>query len=218
MDIIKAKSLILLFMIFPWVSFSQTFFGIKTGYTISTVSFNPDNKSVLLPGQQLELGLVVKYFDAKYVGFQGEIYMTNRGYKAPYKETWNIKRVNNYIELPIFIQFNLDLSFVKLHVQAGPYASYLISAKEGYDSTGVWKMKDVKFNILRDNRFDYGLLGGIGLSHEFGRSVIQAEVRIGYGFADLYDYTYPNMPKESKAIVQSVNLCYLYNLSKKKKQ
>ena len=210
------KKLSLLLLLLPFIGFSQTYFGIKAGYTISTVSFNPDNKSVLLPGEPLELGVVVKFYDTKYVGFQGELYYTNRGYKAPYKEIWNIKRVNNYIELPVFIQFNINLSVVKMHFQAGPYAAYLISSKEGYDSTGSWKMNDVKFNILRDNRFDYGLLGGLGLSHEFSWGVIQADVRIGYGFADLFDYTYTNMPKESKAVVQSVNYCYLYNLSKRK--
>jgi len=212
------KKFSLLFILLPLFGFSQTYFGIKGGYTFSTVSFLPDNKSVLIPGEPLELGVVVKYYDTKYVGFQGELYYTNRGYKAPYKEIWNIKRVNKYIELPVFIQFKLNLSLVNLNVQAGPYVAYLLSAKEGYDSTNVWKMNDVKFNILRDNRFDYGLLGGIGLSHEFSWGVIQADVRVGYGFADLLDYSYAGNPKQSKAVVQSVNVCYLYNFSKKKKQ
>lgn len=211
------KKLSLLFIILPIFGFSQTYFGIKGGYTFSTVSFLPDNKSVLILGEPLELGVVVKYYDTKYVGFQGELYYTNRGYKAPYKEVWNIKRVNNYIEMPIFIQFNLNLSLVKLHFQAGPYAAFLLSSKEGYDTTGVWIMNNLKYDIRQDNGFDYGLLGGIGLSHEFSWGVIQADVRVGYGFADLYDYSYAGNPKQSKAVVQSVSLCYLYNFSKKKK-
>ena len=120
------------------------------------------------------------------------------------------KRVNTYIELPLFVQFRLNLKFAYIHVNAGPYISYLISAEEGDNTSGRFKLEKIDFNILRDNRFDYGLIGGVGLSHDFKWGTIQAEARVSYGFADLFDYTYSNMPKQSKSVTESVNVGYYY--------
>jgi hypothetical protein len=82
------------------------------------------------------------------------------------------------------------------------------------DTTGNLVLNNVKFNVLRDNRFDYGLIGGAGISHEFRWGVLQIEARILYGYSDLYDYKYADMPKESKAVAQNISFSYLYNISK----
>lgn len=208
------KKCILIFLFFPTLVFSQAQIGLRSGYTLSSIAFKPDNKSKIIPGEGVDLGLIVKHFDNKWVGFQGEMYLTHRGYQAPFADTINIKRVNSYLELPIFFQTHLKISSLFLHANVGCYAAYLLSAKEGYDSTGSWSMDKVKFNVLKDNRFDYGLAGGVGLSYEFKWGTIQAEVRIMYGYGDLFDHTYSGMPKESKSVVQNVNISYMYSFSR----
>ncbi|BDX37450.1 hypothetical protein CYCD_08050 [Tenuifilaceae bacterium CYCD] len=191
----------------------QTYVGLKAGYTMSTISFDPvveDTK--MLFGEGFDYGLTFKHYNAKYVGFQAELYTTKRGYRAPTDETNNatFKRVNTYIELPMFIQFRLNLKVAYIYVNAGPYIAYLMSAKEGDNTSGSYKLEKVDFNVLRDNRFDYGLMGGVGLSYDFRWGTIQAEARVSYGFADLYDHTYTDMPKESKSITQQINIGYFY--------
>ncbi len=213
-----------LFLI-PTICWGQLYVGVKVGYSpLSTISFKPNLKSTVFPGERLDLGLVLKYYNTKSVGFQGEVNFTQRGYNRPYRNTDDtciLRQVNNYIEMPIFLQFHINLAGVYLHAGAGCYAAYLVSAKQGVDTSGMMVLKNYSFNILRDNRFDYGLIGGAGLSHEFRWGVVQVDVRVSYGFADLYNYKYKDMPEQSKAVVQNVSLSYMYNLSKlsqKKKQ
>lgn len=213
------KLLFIFVLIVPIFCFSQTYFGFKSGYSlISKVNFLPDIKPTGLIGQSLDMGLVIKNFDNKWVGFQGEIYKTQRGYNAPFKETNSFRRINNYIELPIFFQLQIDLRWIYLHANAGCFAAYLLSAKEGVDTSGTMVMNSVQFNILKDNRFDYGLIGGAGISHEFRWGVIQIEARVLYGYADLYNYKYTGMPEQSKAVAQNISFSYLYNFSKDSKK
>lgn len=193
--------------------YGQTYAGAKLGYTMSKIDFEPVVKDQkMLFGGGVDFGFTFKQYNAKYVGFQAEFYTTSRGYRVPIDNANNatFKRINTYIELPIFIQFRLNLKVAYLHVNAGPYISYLISAKEGDNTSGSYKLDNVDFNVLRDNRFDYGLMGGAGLSYDFKWGTIQAEARISYGYADLYDHTYTDMPKESKSVTQQVNIGYFY--------
>ncbi len=199
---------------------AQPYIGLKAAYTTSTMAFKPAAETKLLAGSGLDYGLEFKYFNAKYVGFQTELYLTSRGYlKAIDVEELGdtlFKRVNSYLELPMFIQFRLKLGIVLLHVNVGPYFAYLLSAQEGDNSTGKYELSKVHINILRENRFDYGLMGGVGLSHDFRWGTIQAEARFGYGLGDLYDYSYSGMPSESTAIIQNFSLGYLYRFGQGK--
>ena len=205
-------------IIFPVFCWSQVYVGVKAGYSpLSIVSFKPNVKATVFTGEKLDYGLVLKYFDNKWIGFQGELNFTQSGYNRPYRSTTDtaqLRQVNNYIELPIFLQLHINLAGVYLHVNAGCYASYLLSSKQGVDTTGTMVLYNYHFNILRDNRFDYGLIGGAGLSHEFRWGVIQVEARISYGYADLYKYNYAGMPEQSKSVVQNVSISYMYNFSK----
>ncbi|HPD95101.1 MAG: PorT family protein [Bacteroidales bacterium] len=197
---------------------SQLSIGVKGGYSMSDISFYPSEDTRLLFGYGLDYGLVLKYYDLKYLGFQAELYSINRGYRqaadlAELGDTLYM-RVNNYIELPIFIQARLNLKLVYIHVNAGPYIAYMLNAKEGNNSSGDFKLKKIDFNVLRDKRLDYGIMAGVGLSRNFKWGTIQAEMRIARGYGDFLDPDYPDNPKQSKAIVESVNVAYLYTFGK----
>ncbi len=216
-----------LLILFPSICWAQTLIGVKVGYSpLSAISFKPNLKATPFYGQKPDFGLVIKNFDNNRFGFQGEINFTQRGYNLTIKDTSQLRQVNSYIELPIFMQIHFNLASVYFHVQAGCYAAYLLSAKQGVDTIGTMVLKNYEFNILRDKRFDYGLVGSAGLSREFKWGVIQVDVRVLYGFGDLYKYTFEGMPmfqvmpEQSKAVVQNVSISYLYNISnlgKKKK-
>lgn len=215
LKIIMKKFFIIILVLIPVFCFSQTYVGIKTGYSlISSISFVPDIKAKAYIGENIDYGVVIKNYDNKWVGFQGELYMTQRGYDVPILDTNYRRRINSYLELPIFIQGQLNLKWFTVHANAGCFAAYLLSSKEGVDTSGRFVLNNVKFNILRDNRFDYGLIGGVGVSREFKWGVIQIEARILYGFTDLYKYNYKDNPKESKAVEQNITFTYLFNLSK----
>lgn len=216
------RCFLIIIILLPAFCWAQTYVGIKGGYSpISIVSFKPNINATSFYGESPDFGLVIKHFESKWMGFQGELNFTQRGYNIPFQDTCLLRHVNSYIELPIFMQAHINLASVYLHLNAGCYAAYLTSSKQGVDTSGTMILQNYQFNILRDKRFDYGLIAGVGLSREFRWGLIQVEVRILYGFGDLYNYTYPNMPEQSKAVVQNVSFSYMYNLSKlgkKKKQ
>ncbi len=162
---------------------AQPYVGLRAAYTTSTMTFKPDAETKLLTGSGLDYGLEFKYFNAKYVGFQSELYLTSRFLKAIDVEEWVIhflKGLTSIWSCPcLFIQVEVGDSNAACN--AGPYFAYLLSAKEGDNSTGKYRLNKVDINILRENRFDYGLMGGVGLSHDFQWGTIQAEARFGYG-------------------------------------
>jgi len=209
------KSLTVLLSIFALSAYSQTYVGVKGGYTMSDIAFSPIQNTRMLFADGFDYGMVFKYFNLKYFGFQAELYMVNRGYRKPIDlaELGDTlyKRVNTYIELPIFMQVRFNLKLFTIHLNAGPYIAYLIQAREGNNSSGDYQMNKISINILRDNRIDYGLIGGIGLSRDFSWGTLFTEGRVGYGYGDMQKHTYPNMPKQSKAVFQSINIGYLYH-------
>lgn len=215
---VRKLSLIAISLIFVSELSAQTYAGLKGGYTMSNISFTPVEDTKMLFGNGFDLGLSIKHYNAKYVGFQAELYSTKRGFRKPTDETNNFsyRRINTYIELPMFIQFRLNLKFAYIHVNAGPYIAYLLSAEEGDNTSGSFKMEKIEFNVLRDNRFDYGLMGGLGLSYDFRWGTIQADARVSYGFADLYDHSYKGMPSQSISVTQNVTVAYFYRFGDKK--
>lgn len=212
------KFLPILFSFFALTGFGQTYIGVKAGYTMSDIAFFPVQNTSMLFADGLDYGVVFKYFNLKYFGFQAELYKVNRGYRQPIDVAelgdTLYKRVNTYIELPILMQLRFNLKLITLHFNAGPYIAYLTEVREGDNSSGDYQMSKMSINILRDNRIDYGLIGGVGLSRDFKWGTLYAEGRVGYGYGDMQKHTYPNMPKQSKAVFQSVNVGYMFYFRK----
>jgi len=210
------RLLALLLFIIPTFCWAQMYIGFRTGYSpLTKISFKPDYKATSFPADRPDYGVIFKYYDDKYAGLQGEVNFTQRGYNIPFKETNQLRHVSNYVEVPLFFQLHLNLSGgLYVHAGAGCYAAFLLSSKQGTDTTGTMVLTDYTLNILRDNRFDYGLIGGGGLSYEFRWGVIQVEARVAYGYGDLYKYVYTGMPQQSKAVVQNFSFSYMYNISK----
>jgi hypothetical protein len=207
------KIILILTVLFPIKSFGQLHVGFRGGYNISSIEFIPIKREKALYDKVLDAGLVVKYYDLQYFGFQGEVNINQRGYKLPVNDTVNFKRINTYIEVPIFTQVRAAYKGFFVHFNVGVSASYLLKAVEGNNEEGKYAMSDYKINILRDNRFDYGLIGGLGIGHNFKWGTIQLEARYHYGLGDLFYHNYEGNPLRSPHRIQSISLSYLYNFS-----
>jgi hypothetical protein len=81
------------------------------------------------------------------------------------------------------------------------------------NTTGTFVLEKIKLNVLYDKRFDFGLAGGIGLGREFKWGTLQVDGRIFYGYTDLFDHTYIDMPRQSRSYVESVSFSYYLNLT-----
>jgi len=160
-----------------------------------------------------DFGITLKRYDMQYVGFQVELNYIERGYRLPVRVWEFYLRNNRYIELPMFMQGRYQYKKNFVHVNLGCYGAFLLFATEGLNTTGTFVMEKSKLNVLYDKRFDFGLAGGIGLGREFKWGTLQVDGRIFYGLNDLFEYTYMDMPRQSRSYVESVSFSYYLNLT-----
>ncbi len=210
------RILIVLFSFFSLLTHGQVYLGARTGYSVSSVEFTPTQKEKSLFDDGLEIGLSFKHFDQQYVGFQSEISIVRRGFRKPFEDTLTYKRINSYIELPIFMQVRLENRGLFMHLNAGCYGAFLLNSVEGDNRTGGYIMQNYEFNILRDKRFDYGLIGTVGVGYETPLGVFQIDFRYIWGLGDLYDHEYEGTPGRSPSRIQNLSFSYYWNLSKRK--
>lgn len=208
----RNKILAILLVLISSNALAQKYIGIKGAYTMSNIKLSPYTPTKKLFGYGYDYGIMYKQYDSKFVGLQAELHITNRGYRQEINDTLKIdnQRVNTYIELPAFMQFRVNAKVAYLHVNIGPYFSYLLKAQEGNNQTGSFELSEYELNIIRDNRFDYGIAAGIGLSHDFKFGSIQIEGRYSFGLGDLFNVDYPDNPSQSPVRFQSVIISYCY--------
>ena len=154
-------------------------FGIKGGLNLANLYI--DN----VKDQNVKAGFVGGVFAklpvSKGLSIQPELLYSNKGAQATYDngiQGQGVYRFNlNYIELPLTLVVNVVKNF---NIHFGGYAAYLASAnvKNVQEGTiiGVTDLNENDFN-----RFDYGLVGGLGLDVKrvgFG-------VRYNYGLREL---------------------------------
>ena len=80
----------------------------------------------------------------------------------------------NYLELPVLAVFNLGKNF---NLHAGGYAAYLTSANVKAEDDGSSNEQLISFDESQFNRFDYGLVGGLG----FDIKNVSIGARYNYG-------------------------------------
>ena len=116
----------------------------------------------------------------------------------------DFKYQNDYLQLPVMASFSVGGQKLRGFCNLGVYGGYwLNSRREGsdYNNFGEYTInfsEKVEFNSDRDQRLDFGFLGGLGLEYRITPHwAAQAEVRYYYGtvstqkqYMRLKDYRY----------------------------
>ena len=141
-------------------------FGIKGGLNLSNLYVDDVQDENMKAG--FNLGVFSKLPLAKGFSIQPELIYSNKGAKISYNNALlgnGEYRFNlHYVELPVLAVINLVKN---LNLQAGGYASYLAAAnitRLNNSSGTVDQIRDLKASNF--NRFDYGLVGGLGIDVE----------------------------------------------------
>ena len=114
------------------------------------------------------------FFD--WLGLRAELEATERNYRfyrtGMYEGT-DYTTHNTYLQLPVLTQFSFGGQKVRGFVNVGFYTGYWIAGKEKgtwYDSFSNEEM-DVNsayvFHKQKDQRWDFGLAGGVGIEYRF---------------------------------------------------
>ena len=200
--------------------------GVNLGMNMTKVDFSPRIKQKSHNG--MAFGVTARYMCEKYFnmmcGIQAEINYTQRGWKEDIDDGSEntYSRTMNYIEVPLLahLAFGKDAldKGVKFFINMGPQVAYFLSEKEkmseewnpAYRPNGV----NQQYGKWVENKFDYGILGGMGLELSTKVGHFLLEGRYYYGLADFWGSSKKDEFGRSGHSYMGVKLTYLFDITK----
>lgn len=178
--------------------------GIQYGYSMCSVSWNPEKKqdSRFLP---LNFGVLFTHYGKMfnympYFGWQVGVFYTQDAYRLQQTvsgsttvldlKTKECEAVINNIEVPFMAHMHIDFWKMKVMANLGLYVGYRLNIRrEGPYVEPEFANSFTDYN----NRFDYGLKGGAGFAFVFDPIEIHIGANIKFAWSSLYkpDYNSP---------------------------
>ncbi len=170
--------------------FSAIKFGVKGGFSLANLSFDPEisgvdlkSKAGFVGGVSMNIGL------SRMFSLQPEVLYVQKGSKFSEGingDSFELKINVDYLEIPLLLNLSFQKegsSFVP-SIFAGPYIGLNTSAKikETYD--GETYTEDIK-DYIKDT--DFGLTFGVGLGKQLGAGKIFLDIRYDLGLTNIID-------------------------------
>ena len=209
-------------LVLPSLAFAQWRVGVNGGatYNHSTISKHYMTDYQWKDRWGVTLGVMGQYDVNDWLGVRAELDWTQKNYRLTRQIFSNLdyKYVNNYLQLPVMASFSFGGKQLRGFCNAGVYGGYwLTSGREGTDfnnsSEKVYEFsEDIKFNSERDQRFDFGFMGGIGLEYRFcQRWAAQVEMRYYYSTVSTQkDYMRLSDPRYNSTLGVQAGLWYSF--------
>ena len=173
--------------------------GVQYGAALSQVMWNPtqNQKMLLIP---VNVGVTYTLYGKMfgympYFGIQTGIFYAREGYEFEKNEdtgyTPNVagakKAVMDVLEVPILSHMHVDFWHFKIIAQIGMFAGYRMSIHR--DPIGPNTMDAAIANsfLKTDNRFDYGIKGGLGFGLVFDPVELHIQAMYKHSFSSLYE-------------------------------
>ena len=200
--------------------------GVNMGMNMTKVDFSPRIK--LNSHNGMTFGVTARYMSEKYFkmmcGIQAEINYTQRGWKENIEDGSGdtYSRTMNYVEVPLLahLSFGKDAldKGMKFFINMGPQVAYFISEKEkmseewdpSYRPNGVTQ----QYGKMVENKFDYGILGGLGLELSTKVGHFLLEGRYYYGLSDFWGSSKTAAFGRSGHNYMGLRLTYLFDIWK----
>ncbi len=200
---------------------AQHYVGVRGGYGGGMIRFEPARETGLLLGYPSG-GVTWKYYSPTPVvgAIEVDLQYVKKGYKEypRVNSDTSYQRTLSAVELPFFWQPHVYLfnRSARAFLNLGVYVSYIISS----DSLTVSKTNGTlysgsyPFRTVKDNRWEYGLCGGVGINVLIKRYEITAEARYSFGYSDIYKNTdkYPGNPRRSPVDMINISLGVGYRI------
>lgn len=153
------------------------------------------------------VGIPVQYDFFDWLGVRAEVSFVQKGHKMHRTDVWNKLHTdtrNNYLHVPVMARFSFGGQRVRGFLNAGGYIGGWLSSHrkglayryfgDGSDDNSGWITpgdsyefdEKVPFDSRRDNRFEAGLAGGIGVACRVAPRVeVEVEGRCYYALTDM---------------------------------
>lgn len=168
----------------------------------------------------LTAGIVGQYDVSSWLGVRAELSWVQKNYRQTryHQSVINYRYTNNYLLLPVMASFGFGGQQWRGFCHIGAYGGYWLNSHRAgtdvnnYTGRSYLINDDVAFNSERDQRFDAGLLGGIGLEYRLTRHwALQTEIRYYYSVVSSQkDYMRIADPRYHSTLALTVGAAYLF--------
>jgi len=225
------KRLSIIFILFLCLFLSgqlkgQSYVGIKGGVNFPAVSFN-DFTNVPITTRfrtayfvSPTFGVSYRYMQNDKIGIQVDLNYSTKGWG---QNTLNFSNSFiteiNYLELPFYFHWQIfGTEKFKFFADAGIYVAWALSADQSIKNDQDLDQNQIFYSVENDNRGDFGIYAGAGISYNFSSFVLQLDGSFKSGFANILPVNHfiRRNPTVSTNQVPSVQLSLLVPLQKQK--
>jgi len=194
--------------------------GFSGGLNFNKVSFSPTVRQKNLSG--ITGGFTARYISEKYFkmicGAQLEVNFSQQGWDEYYQDYPDLHytRKMNYVEIPFLAHLAWGKERgMQFFINAGPQIGFLINDSE--QKSGNWNNYNLEIQQHGkkiENKFDYGITGGLGLELRTKAGNFLLEGRYYYALSDFYNTTKRDYFSRAAHGVITAKLTYLFDLHK----
>ena len=177
---------------------NELYIGVGGGAYASSVDFVPS----IPKNQKIDFfgGVSAKYITQNHLGLIIEANYSRRGWEEEYdsESDFSYSRTLNYLEVPFMthIYFGDKARFI---INVGPQISFLLNDKQSMSSALASDVEarqaidpdapiGVQYSPFSElNRFDYGIVGGVGMTLQTGIGNFDLEGRYYFGLGDVFE-------------------------------
>ena len=176
--------------------------GVQYGVGLSQMMWNPsqDQDWVFQP---VNFGITYTRYGKMfgympYFGFQAGLFYGQEGFQFEYNEDKGYinkvegaeKAIFKVVEMPILSHLHFDFWHTKIIAQIGLYLGYRLSVQRFPGETGYVSPEIERSFLPTDNRFDYGIKGGLGFGLVFDPIEIHFQAMYKHSMSSLYQPDY----------------------------
>ena len=173
--------------------------GFQYGASLSQGMWSPtrQQKMLLMP---VNLGFTYTLYGKMfgympYFGIQTGIFYAREGYEFEKNEDTGYisdvsgakKAVMDVLEVPLLSHLHVDFWHFKIIAQIGLFAGYRMSIQRYKVRPGSMDQAIAKSFLPTDNRFDYGIKGGLGFGLVFDPVELHIQAMYKHSFSSLYE-------------------------------
>ena len=173
--------------------------GVQYGAALSQVVWNPTQKQKMLV-IPMNVGITYTLYGKMfgympYFGIQTGIFYAREGYEfEPDEDTGYIpdvagakRAVMEVIEVPVLSHLHVDMWHFKIFAQIGMFAGYRLSIQREPVRPDSMDASIANSFLKTDNRFDYGIKGGLGFGLVFDPVELHIQAMYKHSLSSLYE-------------------------------
>lgn len=207
--------------------FSQTHYssnvaiGVKGGYDLSQVFFNPSVRQKFAPG--MTAGVTFRYIEENHFGLIAELNFVQRGWAEDFEEApYNYRRTLNYVELPLLAHIFFGRRG-RFFFNAGPQVGLYLgdSTEANFDPKEMASLPEFPYRnrmneqmlLSVSQKIDYGISAGLGAEFNVNkRNSLSLEARFYFGLGNVFPSKRADTYSASNQMTLSATVGYWFRI------